>query len=487
MTDADNSDKIPPLDSAPDDREPAAPSLGADDLKPPSLLEAAAAVLMTNDRGGLYTVPGAKLYPHQWLWDSCFVAIGLRHIDIERAQSEIYSLLRGQWSNGMLPNIIFNDDKAYARDRNAWRSWLNPHSPDQVSTSGITQPPMLAEAIVRIGELMTISDRRAWYKSVWPALMAYHEWLYAERDPHGEGLVLQIHPWEIGMDNTPPWMDYMHGHQLPFWIRAIRKLKLLGVVSALRRDAQTVPLDERFETIEILALFDTQRRLRRKSYDINKILDHSLFLIEDVAFNSIFIRANQQLLDIAETIDAAVPPALHKRIELSKKAFENLWDPETSQYYSRDFITHKLLKVPSVATLLPLYAGTITKKRAAELVRMIENDQEYGPAFPLPSVPVGSQWFQPMRYWQGPTWLNINWLVIDGLKRYGYDEHAEALTDLSLEMVQKSGFAEYFDPITGEPLGTDNFSWTAALALDMAVTSTADQLVPPASQPINHS
>ena len=60
-----------------------------------------------------------------------------------------------------------------------------------------------------------------------------------------------------------------------------------------------------------------------------------------------------------------------------------------------------------------------------------------------------------------------NWMIIDGMRRYGFKEYADALEDTSLEMVQKSGFAEYFDPITGEPLGTDNFSWTAALAIDL--------------------
>lgn len=434
---------------------------------PPTTRQAAAAVLATNDRGGLYTVPGAKLYPHQWLWDSCFVAIGLRHLDVERAKTELYSLLRGQWSNGMLPNIIFNDDKAYARDRNAWRSWINPQSPDHVATSGITQPPMLAEAIVQVGASMHAHERHAWYKSVWPALLAYHQWLYAERDPHGEGLVLQIHPWEVGMDNTPPWMAYLHDHQLPGWIRALQKLKLIGLVSRLRRDAQTIPLDERFDTVEILALFDTQRRLRRKAYDSTKILDHSLFLIEDVAFNAIFIRANSQLRDIAKVLDQKLPDGLAEHMQLTETAFEKLWDEPTKQYYSRDFITHNALKESSVATLLPLYAGTISQERAEQLVRLIESDKAFGPAFPLPSTPVNSKWFQPMRYWQGPTWLNINWMVIDGLRRYGFHDHAAALTDLSLEMVEKSGFAEYFDPITGEPLGTDNFSWTAALTIDL--------------------
>jgi hypothetical protein len=452
------------------ERQPVAqPEPSTDDIiqPDPSIEEKARAVLAANDRGGLYTVPGAKLYPHQWLWDSCFIAIGLRHVNIERAKTEIMSLLRGQWSNGMLPNIIFNDDRRFARDRNAWRSWLSPLSPDHVTTSGITQPPLLAEAVVRIGELLDPAERREWYGRVLPALLAYHEWLYRERDPHNEGLVLQIHPWEVGMDNTPPWMAYLHQHQLPGWIRALIKTRLIGVVNIFRRDTKTVPLDERFDTVEILALFDTQLRLRRKAYDSSKILDHSLFLIEDVAFNAIFIRANTLLRHIAEEAHFTLPRPLVNSMRLTEKAFEKLWDQETNQYYSRDFITHQPLKETSVGTLLGLYAGTISEERASKLVKQIENDQKYGPAFPLPSVATSSRFFDPNRYWQGPTWLNINWMVIDGLRRFGYDEHAEALADLSLELVEKSGCAEYFDPITGEPLGTDNFSWTAALALDL--------------------
>jgi hypothetical protein len=53
------------------------------------------------------------------------------------------------------------------------------------------------------------------------------------------------------------------------------------------------------------------------------------------------------------------------------------------------------------------------------------------------------------------------------LRRAGYKDHANALTETTLEMVKRSGFAEYFDPVTGEPLGAHNFSWTAALVLDL--------------------
>ncbi len=436
---------------------------------PTDLLEQAKAVLDMNDRG-TYTQPAYGLYPHQWLWDSCFIAIGRRHLDQERAKLEIMSLLRGQWHNGMLPNIVFRDDPQYRTDRNIWRSWLNPYAPNDVTTTGITQPPMLAEAIVKIGEKLSWPERRSWYRIVYPALLCYHQWLYNERDPHGEGLVLQIHPWETGLDNTPPWMNEMHEHLLPLWIRLADKIKLDRVIVLFRRDIHSIPEDQRMSILDSLALFDIQRRLRRKGYDINKILDHGLFSIEDLSFNSIFIRANAHLRDIAKSLRLELPETLIAQMKKTEKTFEELWDPYSAQYYSRDFVTHRLLKIPSIATLLPLYAGSISQERAEQLVRLLENEHQFGPAYPVPSVPISSFWFQPKRYWQGPTWFNTNWLIIDGLKRYGFNEHAAALTESTLEMVGRSGCYEYFDPLTGEPAGAANFSWTASLAIDLLNT-----------------
>ncbi len=436
--------------------------------KETALFEAAKTVLEQNDQG-TYTFPAQGLYPHQWLWDSCFIAIGQRHYDVERAKMEILSLLRGQWKNGMVPHMLFVENTKYPKDPNRqsiWRSWVNPFSPDGISTSGITQPPMLAEAVVRIGDTMTLPDRRSWYRMVFPALLAYHEWLYRERDPHGEGLVLQIHPWETGLDNTPPWMSELHEHLLPWWVRVIQKTHLDSLLGHFRRDLAYIAKDQRMITIDALALYDTQRRLRRKAYDIDKILDHTLFAIEDLAFNSIFIRANDHLKEIAQSIRVELAPDLLARMELSTRAFEDLWDPYTEQYYPRDFVTHKLIKEPSIATLLPLYAGHISKERATALVRLLENEHLFGPTYPVPSVPLNSPWFDSRRYWQGPTWLNLNWLIIDGLRRYGFHDHAEALTESSLELVERAGFYEYFDPISGNPLGSPNFSWTAACVID---------------------
>lgn len=430
-----------------------------------SLLAEATAILDQNHRGD-HTVPAVG-YSHQWLWDSCFTAIGLRHLNIEKAKIEVLSLLRGQWANGMLPHMIFAEGDQNQRDRNMWRSWLNPQAPDHIATSGITQPPMLAEAIVRIGQKMDKPERHTWYQTVFPALVAYHTWLYKERDPHGEGLVLQVHPWETGLDNTPPWMNELAEHQFSLWIRLATKRPVQILANIFRRDKRFLIPGERLSIFEGLALYSVQHRLRRKNYDIDKILNHAHFAIEDLAYNSIFIRANSLLKQIAKSINRNLPDELLASIKKTEESFELLWDAYSGQYYSRNFVTHKLLKVPSISTLLPLYGGHVTKERAEQLVKLLQDKKQYATKFPIASVPVNSSWFKAHGYWQGPAWLNTNWLIIDGLKRYGYTELAEQIKQSSLEMVAKHGSYEYFSPIDGSPAGAKDFSWTAALAIDL--------------------
>ena len=302
---------------------------------------------------------------------------------------------------------------------------------------------------------------------MFPALLAYHKWLYEERDPHHEGLVLQIHPWETGLDNTPPWMAELSEHDLSLWIKIAKKKPVQIVADLLRRDTRFTLPGERLSTFEALALYGAQRRLRRKNYDISKILSHSLFAIEDLSFNSILIRSNKQLEHIAEVIKHELPTELLDNIKHSETAIEQLWDAYSTQYYSRNFVTHKLIKIPTIATLLPLYAGCISHERAEQLVAHLNNANTFAAPYPIPSVPLDSEWFKSHGYWQGPTWINTNWMIIEGLKRYGFEHEAKALTKTCIELVKSSGMNEYFSPIDGSPAGAKNFSWTAALTIDL--------------------
>ncbi len=428
------------------------------------LLEGAKEVLQVNDRGG-WTVPAGRLYPHQWLWDSCFIAIGLRHIDIERAQTELRSLLRGQWANGMLPNIVFTGEAA-RRETNLWRSWVNPYAPADVNTSGVTQPPMLAEAVLKIGQLLKPPERRSWYKEMLPALISYHEWLYADRDPHQEGLILLLHPYESGLDNSPPWISELRKHSMPWWISVIERLKLDIAVNFVRTDTKHVSPGQRMSNVEAMAYWAAVRRLRRKAYNSEALISRSLFAVEDLAFNSIFIRANNCLRVIAKTAGRQLPETLADSMSRTEKALEQLWDEESGLYFSRSFVSHKLVQEPTIACLLPLYSGGISRNRAQQLVGLLKRRSMFQASWPVPSVPLSSPYFSPFKYWQGPSWVNTNWLIIEGLKNYGFTAEAKSLQDKTVKLIAKNGFYEYFNPLTGEPAGAPNFSWTAALTID---------------------
>ena len=75
--------------------------------------------------------------------------------------------------------------------------------------------------------------------------------------------------------------------------------------------------------------------------------------------------------------------------------------------------------------------------------------------------------WEPRRYWRGPVWIIINWLLLQGFNQYGYSNLAEDLRQSSLKLISKSGFREYYDPLDGTGCGTTAFSWPAAIALEM--------------------
>jgi glycogen debranching enzyme len=68
------------------------------------------------------------------------------------------------------------------------------------------------------------------------------------------------------------------------------------------------------------------------------------------------------------------------------------------------------------------------------------------------------------------VWVNVNWGAVQGFRRHGLLEEARALTRQTLELVDRNGFWEYYDPDTGTGLGSEKFSWTAALVLDLLGT-----------------
>lgn len=438
-------------------------------------------VLALNDRGD-HTVPHGKNYPHQWEWDSAFVAIGLRHLNADRAATEVVSLFRGQWANGMVPNIVMSEGHFLGRAGKALfhatgrpvpthdyplhlTRWRNGHNmPKGVNTSGITQPPMIAEAIQLIGEKMAYDERRAFYATVIGPLIRYHEWIYRDRNPAGDDLFAAVHPWETGMDNTPPWTEHMATLDWGLRGKILERSGWLG--NLLRRDTKQVAGDERASTEHMMLAMNAQFGLMAHHFDAKALQEHYPLHLQDVHVNSILIRNNDVLQQLAAEAGVPLSDELLAHMAGTRENIEQLWDEEDGLYYSRDAISGRLIKSPTIASLMPLYAGGIRLERAARLVEHLKNPDEFGLPHGVPTVPQNSPDYNELEYWRGATWMNTNWLIASGLGRSGYRAERDALVESSLETLAIGGMHEYFSAKTGKGLGVDKFSWTAALAID---------------------
>jgi glycogen debranching enzyme len=429
-----------------------------------ALRDTAVGVLRSNDLGDV-TRPSPTLYPHQWLWDSCFIAIGLRHIDPARAAAEVLSLLRGQWPNGMIPHVIFAEvDDFYHAGPQRWRIDRVTRTASGAQSTGITQPPMIAEAAVRVGERLDPDARAEFYRALLPGLIRFHQWLHTERDPDDHGLVTLVHSWESGMDNTPPWMEALHPIT-PRRVKVVKRLAGADALDALRRDAKEVPPEERLTSADLFTLYRVVRELRRCGYAFREIRETDVPLVEDVAFNAILVRANDHLLEIAAEVGVKLPTSLTRSMRRCRAAMEQLWS--TPAYYSRDFRTGELMRHETIGGFLPLYAGVVPEDRVDGLVKSMASPR-YWARYGVASVPLDDPAFLPRCYWQGPVWININWLLADGLDRYGRVDEARTLRANVLNMISRSGdMFEYFSALDGSGAGSNSFSWTAALLVDL--------------------
>lgn len=416
-----------------------------------SLAAAAAEVLRRNDTGR-FVKPAPQVYPFQWNWDSALVAIGLARVDPERGRAEVRSLLRGRWRDGMVPHIVFHPQETdYSPGPELWGSAECPAAP-HIATSGITQPPVLATAVRVLHEA---DPDRTFLEEVVPALDEWHRWLEKERSFDASGLVAIVHPWESA-DNAPRFdaaLARIPPRELTF----------------TRSDRRHLDADERPTDLEYgryLAIVD---QLKEHSYRPPSLRE-APFAYVDLCFNSVLAAAEEDLAwlcaELGERGDRASLAATRIRT-----ALETLWDEGAASFRERDLHGEEAT-TDTVADLFPLYAGVPDERRALKLfAQTLWSPERFGPSpdapWPVTTVAKSSPAYDSLRYWRGPVWINVNWFLIRGLERCNLPAEAAELRALTLRLVERSGFAEYYDPSTGAALGSGDFSWSAALTLDL--------------------
>jgi glucosylglycerate hydrolase len=438
--------------------------------KPVGVRPQAAGVLRRNDLED-WTKPGPSLYPHQWSWDSAFIALGLAHLDNQRARRELETLFASQWASGKVPHIVFNPEappQSYFPDAERWSSAaLSSDAPSSPHTSGLCQPPVHAIAVLRIWETAQGKDERRvelarnFLRDSYPRLLAWHLYLTTARDPEGSGLVTIYHPWESGTDNSPRWdatLEEVEIGDLPPYTRY--DLKHV-------EDPSHRPTDEEYD--RYLWLLEMLKKAR---YDEATIYESHPFLVKDVLFSAILVAANEALLEIAVAVSAPDEERtlIEGWIERGRESLDERWDEELKLCLDYDLRTGASPRVRTVAGFAPLIAGGLSEEHLEDLLDTLDSSSFTGDprlCWPVPpSTSPEERGFHPRSYWRGPTWPVANWLLWYSLIRAGKPERAERLRRASLEQLASGGFAEYFEPFTGEPLGSPDQSWTAAVALD---------------------
>lgn len=418
-------------------------------MKNQDMLLEAERILRLNDKGH-YTVPTHGLYPFQWNWDSCLTALGQFRLSPERAWVEVETLMAHQWPDGMVPHIVFHEmDDGYFPGPHVWQTGR------PTPTSGITQPPVLGLVLEQLhGRSTDPTAVRARCHALLMAAVRWHDWFYRCRDPQGTGLVALLHPWESGRDNSCDWDE------------ALAQVPVEGISPYQRRDTGHVDASQRptaFEYDRYVALLECFRALK---WDNNRLHDASPFQVVDPGFNAILIRSELALARLAGILgEPALAQRLTQRTAHAINALQGLWHEGLGQYACLNRRTGQLVNSGSVGGLLPLMVLPAGHAHVGALCQRLSHWMDKAP-FGVCSMDPADERFDGKRYWRGPSWLIVNFLLMTGLRQCGQPDLAQRVMQVSLNCIRHGGCSEYYHPMTGEPLGGGTFTWTAAMVIE---------------------
>ena len=376
--------------------------------------------------GGLkygYTCPDGIKYPDQFFWDSCFHALAWSRLDVKRAMQELRTLAASQQPSGLIGHTTFW--KGPARLARAFT--YNLLHPRDFQTATI-QPPLLgyvwADVAERAGDAAFADEGRA-------VLERWHAYLDRTR-ADADGLIGILQPDETGLDASPIF-------DRPLGWRCHPNPGFLA-----------------------LQYFN-----RERGYDYRRIVADGGFHATDVLVNTAWVLGWEGLARLGH------PGAARRAEQLTDVLIKRLFDAKAGFFFPEG-PRGEALKVRTWAGLAPLAIGGLPAEIGHRLIsEHLLNPQGFWLRYPIPSTAATEPSFVPgelrflwmERYWRGPTWLFSTWFISQGLMRFGYEAETAHLLDRTVELIRRSGFREYFNPITGQGMGARNFGVTT-IAID---------------------
>ncbi|HCE45228.1 MAG TPA: flagellar biosynthesis protein FlgM [Lentisphaeria bacterium] len=262
------------------------------------------------------------------------------------------------------------------------------HMMNPYASSDITQPPIIALGIKLVNET---SSSPKWIKELYPKLKKYIEWDLKNRDSDGAGLC----EWFIEGN-----VNCRCGES--------------GLDNSPR--------------------FDCAQKL--DATDFNAYLGLECEIMSEFAK----IAGHRK--------DVGLWKERHGRI--CRLINERLWSEKKGFYFDYNLKEKQQSDVYAVSGFLPLICGAPSKQQVQKLVAHMKNPRTFGTPLRLPSIARCNEEYYSKDMWRGPVWVATNWLIILGLKRYGYIAEAKALAGETMKEIEdkymKYGtFFEFFD------------------------------------------
>ena len=212
-----------------------------------------------------------------------------------------------------------------------------------------------------------------------------------------------------------------------------------------------------------------------------------------VDFTSFMANESKYLMKMAEILgndeDAKYYDNLFAKIKEALN--KELWD-EREQIFCDRFLDGGFSRVKGLYSMLPLFAGLVSQERADIMIeKHLKNPAELYTKV-LFATDAASEKTYSCDLWRGSTWVNYNYMIIDGLKKYGYsvlarEAQLSTIKEISKWYHQLGCIFEYYDssatyipalmvrkgPTTApydirrKIFPVRDFGWTSALYIDM--------------------
>ncbi|WP_419949464.1 MGH1-like glycoside hydrolase domain-containing protein [Candidatus Palauibacter sp.] len=372
----------------------------------------------SGDGGPTGTAQERARTPDDWTvfgWDSFFNALALATASGRLAWDALIAGLESRYANGNVPN---------------WRS-RRGGTPDR------SQPPVGSFAALK---LHLVRPDAAALAAAWPGLLAWSGWWVADKGgrPRREGLTPGLLAWGSdtalipAREQLPEWEVGASGHQRAAWESGQDDLPLWD----------DVEWDPRREVLAMSSVdLCSYRALDLECLSrIARILGHAAD---------------------ADRLEA-------ERGRLVGTMNEVLWSEDAGLYLDELPTGHS----PRVAAsnFLPLIAGVPSARRARRMVDVLRDPARFWGEWVLPTISRDDPAFDDQQYWRGSIWPPMNYLVLQGLRRYGFDELASELAWKGALMFladrRRTGFCrENFDARSGRGRGQRFQSWGPLFAL----------------------